>query len=266
MVAVPDSRLGRITTHITTEKVVPAALRLVDIAGLVRGASKGEGLGNQFLSHIRNVDAILHVVRCFEDTDITHVDDSVDPIRDIETIEMELMLSDLQTVEGSINKAKKSARTGDKLGKVRVALLEKCQARLADGRPVRGLELDGPDEQNVMKELALLSAKPVLYVANVDEDDILGEGPLVAPVRERAAAEGGGVVPVCAKIESELTELDDNDRLEMLESLGLTEPALAALARGAYSLLGLQSFFTAGPKRSGRGRCVRVRRLRKRQV
>lgn len=248
VVAVPDPRLNRINAHIPTEKVIPAALRLVDIAGLVKGASQGEGLGNKFLSHIRNVDAILHVVRCFEDEDIAHVDGGPDPIRDIETIDTELMLADLQTVEGSINKAKRTARTGDKDAKTRLAVLEKCQALLAEGRPVRGMGLDNEDQQRAMKDLSLLTAKRVLYVANVDESDPMGEGPMVQAVRERADAEGGVVVPVCAKIESELAELDEADRVEMLESLGLEEPALAALARAAYALLGLQSFFTAGPK------------------
>ena len=248
VVSVPDPRLERITAHIATQKVVPAALRLVDIAGLVRGASQGEGLGNQFLSHIRNVDAVLHVVRCFDDGDIAHVEGGVDPIRDIETIETELMLADLQTVEGALNKTQRTAKTGDKDAKLRVAVLGRCHERLAEGQPVRGLGFDTPDEQAVMKELALLTAKPVLYVANVDEGDLEGTGPLVVPVRDRAATEGGAVVPVCAKIESELAELDETDRLEMLQSMGLTEPALAVLARGAYRLLGLQSFFTAGPK------------------
>jgi hypothetical protein len=248
IVPIPDPRLARINRYIATEKIVPAVLRLVDIAGLVKGASQGEGLGNQFLSHIRNVDAILHVVRCFEDSDVVHVAGSVDPIRDIETIDTELMLADLQTVEGSLDKARRSARTGDKQGKLRLELLEKCQSLLAAGKPVRGLRVDDPEARKVFQSLSLLTAKPVLYVANVNEGDLLGRGPLVQKVRERAAAEGGGVVPVCAKIESELNELEPADRDEMLKGLGLTEPALAVLAREAYKLLGLHSFFTAGPK------------------
>jgi GTP-binding protein YchF len=247
VVAVPDPRLAVINGHIPTQKIIPAMLRLVDIAGLVKGASVGEGLGNKFLSHIRNVDAILHVVRCFEDNDIAHVDGSVDPIRDIETIDTELMLSDLQTVEGSLDKAKRAARAGDKDAKLRVGVLEQSAALLNDGKPIRGLELDG-DAGKALRSFGFLTMKKVLYVANVDENDLHGEGELVQRVRDRAQAEGGAVVPVCAKLESELAELDEADRGELLESVGLTEPALAALAREAYRLLGLQSYFTAGPK------------------
>lgn len=248
IVAVPDPRLAKINQCIATEKVVPATLRLVDIAGLVKGASQGEGLGNQFLSHIRTVDAIVHVVRCFEDSDVTHVDGRVDPVSDIDTIDTELMLADLQTVESALGKAQRLARTGDKQARLRVDLLEHCRSRLSAGQPLRG---DLPDDPAMLKELkglGLITAKPVLYVANVDESDLLGRGPFVQKVRDHAASEGGQVVPVCAKIESELSELDEQDRQEMLESLGLAEPALAAVARGAYTLLGLHSFFTAGPK------------------
>ena len=247
VVPVPDPRLDRITTHITPKKLVPAVLRLVDIAGIVKGASEGEGLGNKFLSHIRSVDAVLHVVRCFADEDVTHVDGSVDPIRDIETIDTELMLADLQTVEGSLDKARRNAKSGDKEAKARAELLERCQERLAAGNPVRGLDLD-PAERKLLKSFGFLTAKPVLYVANVDEDDLAGESEPVQRVRQRAADEGGEVVPVCAKIEADLAELDPEDRGEMLEAVGLEEPALAKLARAAYTLLGLQSFFTAGPE------------------
>ncbi|MCA9238140.1 MAG: redox-regulated ATPase YchF, partial [Planctomycetales bacterium] len=247
-VAVPDPRLERIHAHIKTDKTIPALLRLVDIAGIVRGASEGEGLGNKFLSHIRTVDAILHVVRCFEDADVTHVDGGVDPIRDIETIDTELMLADLQSVETMLDKARRTARTGDKDAKARVEILEACQALLAEGKPVRGLSYDDEGRAKTLAELQLLTAKQVLYVANVAEDDLLGEGPQVAKVRARAEAEGGSVVPVCARLEAELMELDEAERAEMLESLGLTEPALAVLARAAYELLGLQSYFTAGEK------------------
>ena len=247
-VAIPDPRLATIHRFIETEKVVSAIFQLVDIAGLVRGASQGEGLGNQFLANIRNVDAILHVVRAFEAGDVIHVEGSVDPIRDIETIDTELMLADLQSVESMIDKAKRMARTGDKDAKRRVEILEECQARLAAGRPVRGLSYADPSSAKLLRELQFLTAKRVLYVANVDEDDLAGEGPLVRKVRERAAAEGGEVVPVCARLEAEIAELDEADRKEMLESVGLAEPALAVLARAAYRVLGLQSFFTAGPK------------------
>lgn len=247
-VPVPDARLATIESHIPTQKVIPAILQLVDIAGIVRGASEGEGLGNQFLSHIRNVDAILHVVRCFDDPDITHVDGSVDPIRDIETIDTELMLADLQSVESQLQKAKKMARTGEKDAKRKVEVLEACHARLAEGEPIRGLVYDDPASAKTLRELQLLTAKRVLYVANVEEDDLTGQGELVQRVRQRAADEQGEVVPVCARLEAELAELDEADRAEMLESVGLAEPALAALARAAYRLLGLQSYFTAGEK------------------
>lgn len=247
-VAVPDPRLATIEQYIQTQKVLPAILQLVDIAGIVRGASEGEGLGNKFLTHIRNVDAIVHVVRCFEDSDIVHVDGAIDPIRDIETIDTELMLADLQSVDAMADKARRTARTGDKDAKRRVDLLDRCKALLDEGQPVRGLELDDPSDQKEMAHFQLLTAKRVLYAANVEEDDLAGEGPLVQKVRERAAAEGGEVVAVCARLESELIELDKEDRGEMLESVGLEEPALAVLTRGIYSLLGLQSYFTAGEK------------------
>ena len=247
-VAVPDARLATINQLIPTQKIVPAILQLVDIAGIVRGASEGEGLGNQFLSHIRNVDAILHVVRCFEDANITHVEGSVDPIRDIETIDTELMLADLQSVEGMVDRAQRTARTGDKDAKRRLEILSDCQKLLAAGKPIRGLSYDDPPSAKILRELQFLTAKRVLYVANVNEEDLEGQGPHVAKVRERAAAEGGEVVAVCARLEAELIELDEVDRAEMLASVGLAEPALAVLARAAYKLLGLESFFTAGPK------------------
>ncbi|MEM8943862.1 MAG: redox-regulated ATPase YchF [Planctomycetota bacterium] len=247
-VPVPDRRLARIQTHIATQKVVPAILQLVDIAGIVRGASEGEGLGNKFLSHIRNVDAILHVVRCFEEADVIHVDGSVDPIRDVETIDTELMLADLQSVESQTTKATKTARSGDKEAKAKLEILAECQQLLADGKPVRSLSYDDPGNAKILAELQLLTAKRVLYVANVNEDDLLGENQYVQKLRQRADEEGGSIVPVCARLESELAELDEDERREMLESLGLTEPALAVLARAAYRLLGLQSYFTAGEK------------------
>jgi len=247
VVAVPDPRLERITRYIPPQKVIPAALRLVDIAGIVKGASEGEGLGNKFLSHIRNVDAILHVVRCFINNDITHVSGEVDPIRDIEVIDTELMLSDMQTIETALPKAARSAKSGDKDAKLRVAVLERAQAMLAEGKPLRQLDL-APEDSKALKSFGFITAKKVLYVANVDESDVHGESDLVKKVRQRADAEGGAVVPVCAKLESELAELDMADRKEMLEAAGLEEPALATLARAAYSLLGLQSYFTAGEK------------------
>ncbi|MHB1156753.1 MAG: redox-regulated ATPase YchF [Phycisphaerales bacterium] len=245
IVSVPDARLNIIRQFIESRKIVPAALRLVDIAGLVRGASEGQGLGNKFLSHIRQVDAVLQVVRCFEDPDITHVDGKVDPVRDIETIETELMLADLQSVEQSIDKARRNARTGDKDARQRLELLEQCQIALAEGKPVRSLQFDA-EQFKAVKGMGLLSAKKVLYVANVDESDLHGQCILAQQVRDYAAKNGGMVVTVCAKIESELAELEEADKKEMLESMGMEEPALATVARAAYQLLDLQSYFTAG--------------------
>ena len=248
IVPVPDPRLDTINSFIETKNIIPASLRLVDIAGLVRGASQGEGLGNKFLSHIREVDAIMQVVRCFEDSDITHVDGEVNPVRDIETIETELMLADMQSVESALDKAKRVARTGDKDGKLRVALMERCQAALDEEKPLRLVEFEDPEHLKILRGHGFLTLKRVLYVANVAEDDLAGESELVDRVRAYADSNGGKVVPVCAKLESELAELEGDDRQEMLESMGMEEPALALVARAAYELLGLQSYFTAGEK------------------
>jgi ribosome-binding ATPase len=247
-VAVPDPRLEQIARHIKTQKIVPAILKLVDIAGIVRGASEGEGLGNQFLSHIRTVDAILHVVRCFEEPDVVHVEGSIDPIRDVETIDTELMLADLQSVETMTDRASRTAKWGDKDAQLRLDILAQCHKMLAEGQPVRGLDYKDAGHAKAFRELQLLTAKQVLYVANVDESDLDGTGPHVQKLRDRAAIEGGVVVPVCARLEAELNELEPAEQAEMLESLGLAEPALAVLARATYQLLGLQSFFTAGEK------------------
>ena len=245
IVKVPDPRLAVIQSFIVTDKLVPAEVRIVDIAGIVRGAASGEGLGNKFLSHIREVDAVLHVVRCFDDPDITHVDNSVDPIRDIDTIDTELCLADLETVTSAADRATRTARAGDKESIARLDVCNKAKVLLEQGRPARGLQLN-PEEAAALKSLGLLTGKRVLYVANVAEDDLDGQNEHVMKVRERAAAEGGEVVPVCGKLEAELSELDEKDRQEMLESLGLKEPALATLTRAAYHLLGLQSYYTAG--------------------
>jgi ribosome-binding ATPase len=247
IVAVPDARLEEIHKYMKTEKIIPAAVRVVDIAGIVRGASTGEGLGNKFLSHIREVDAILHVVRCFENADIVHVENSVDPLRDIDTIDTELMLADLETVSSVLDKTERLARTGDKEAITKADILRRAKTHLNEGKPVRQLEFS-PEEQKTLRTLGLITAKKVLYVANVDEADMHGQGPLVQVVRDRAKKEGGVVVPVCGKLESELSELPEADRKEMLASMGLEEPALATLTREAYRLLGLQSYFTAGPK------------------
>lgn len=247
VVAVPDERLRTINQFMPTEKIIPAALRVVDIAGIVRGASAGEGLGNKFLSHIREVDAILHVVRCFGGGEVLHVEGSVDPIRDIETIDTELALADLETVGSSLDKAERLARSGDKEAAARVLVLQRCKVQLDQAKPVRSLELNA-EERKILKSLGLITAKKVLYVANVDESDIHGNGPLVQKVKDRARAEEGAVVGVCGKLESELAELEEQDRTEMLQSMDLREPALATLTREAYRLLGLHSYFTAGPK------------------
>ncbi len=247
IVSVPDERLERITKYIKPQKLIPAVLKLVDIAGIVKGASEGQGLGNKFLSHIRQVDAILQVVRCFEDADVIHVSGSVDPLSDIETIEIELMLADIQALELALPKAQRAAKSGDKEAKLRVSAIELCMAHLAKDQPLRSLQL--PElEAKAIESFGLLTAKPILFVANVDEADLRGEGPLVKKVREFAARISAGVVPVCAKLEAEIAELEEPDRTEMLRSVGLEEPALAVLAREAYRTLGLQSYFTAGEK------------------
>ncbi|TVQ62941.1 MAG: redox-regulated ATPase YchF [Phycisphaerales bacterium] len=252
VVPVPDPRLHTINRHMATQKLVPAMLRLVDIAGLVRGASKGEGKGNAFLSHIRDVDAIVQVVRCFDKApggeEITHVDGSVDPVRDIQTIEAELILADLQTVENARGKAERAARGKDRDALARLAAIQAVQATLEEGLPARSASVTDPEAIRGMQMLGLITTKPMLYVANVSEDDPTGQGPLAMRVRAHAEANGGEVVPVCARIESELSELDEESKSEMLADLGMPEPALNALARAAYRLLGLQSFYTAGEK------------------
>ena len=247
IVSVPDDRLGRISKYIVPKKLIPAVLRLVDIAGIVKGASVGEGLGNKFLSHIREVDAIIQVVRCFDDPDVVHVAGAVNPLSDIETIEIELMLADMQILETALPKAERTAKSGDKEAKLRVEVIRKCLDHLGTDQPLRKLVLDAL-EQNAISSFGLLTAKPVLYVANVEESDLEGKGPLVMQVREFAAKAGASVVPVCAKLEAEIAELDEADRGEMLASSGLAEASLPVLAREAYRVLGLHSYFTAGEK------------------
>ncbi|WP_437222974.1 redox-regulated ATPase YchF [Planctomicrobium sp. SH661] len=247
VVSVPDPRLDVIAKFFNPQKIIPAALKLVDIAGIVKGASVGEGLGNKFLSHIREVDAIMQVVRCFEDPDVTHVSGKVNPLTDIEIIETELMLADMQTLENMKSKAERAARTGDKEAKERVAVIQKCLAELDQARPLRKLEWE-PGEKKILESFGMMTSKPILYIANVDESDLEGNGPLVQQVREYAKSSGADVVPICAKLEAEIAELDEPDRKEMLESVGLQEASLGALARAIYHTLGLQSYFTAGPK------------------
>lgn len=247
VVSIPDPRLATISRYVIAKKIIPASLRLVDIAGLVAGASQGEGLGNKFLANIREVDAILHVVRCFEDDDITHVDGSIDPIRDIEVIELELLLSDMQQVESSLKKAERAARSGDADAKIRLAVLKRCKEIIDQEQPLRSAEWN-VEEQAIVRSFGFITAKDVLYVCNVHEDELDGTSGQVAAVSEWVNRNGGRLVVVCARIESELAELEDADRDEMLESLEMSEPALAVVARAAYDLLGLQSYFTAGEK------------------
>jgi GTP-binding protein YchF len=249
---VPDPRLDVIARYIATQRVVPATIRIVDIPGLVRGSSEGAGRGNAFLSHIREVDAVLHVVRCFTRApggqEVPHVDGSLDPVRDIHTIEAELILADLQQAEGALARAEKAARQRAPEALARLSVLQKALPLLSDGRPARDLALSDPEEKKAVRGLAFVSGKPVLFVANVDEDDPEGNGPLPAAVAEYAAAQKAGFVPICARVEAELADLGEPDRSEMLASLGLKEPGVARLARVAYALLGLQSFYTAGEK------------------
>jgi GTP-binding protein YchF len=225
---------------------LPTTVEFVDIAGLVAGASQGEGLGNKFLSHIREVDAICHVVRCFESTDIIHVAGKVDPLADIEIIDTELALADLQSVEKAIDRATKAAKGGDKDAVRKRALFERVKVQLDAVRPVRAMSLTEEDRRD-LQELQLLTAKPVMYVANVSENGF-ENNPLLTSVEKRAIDEGAGVVPVCAAIEAEVAQLDEADRAEFLAELGLKEPGLDRVIRAAYKLLGLQTFFTVGPK------------------
>jgi GTP-binding protein YchF len=215
IVPVPDPRLGRITKFIVPQKIIPSALTLVDIAGIVKGASEGEGLGNKFLSHIREVDAIIQVVRCFEDPNVIHVSGRVDPLMDIETIEIELMLADMQTLENALPRAERSAKSGDKEAKERADAIKKCLAHLKTDQPLRKLELD-ETEAKAMSSFGLMTAKKILYVANVDENDLEGKNPLVTQVREFAAKLGAEVVPVCAKLEAEIAELDEECKVARL--------------------------------------------------
>jgi GTP-binding protein YchF len=247
VVPVPDPRLAQLQSVIVSQKVIPASVEIVDIAGLVRGASKGEGLGNQFLGNIRNTDAVLEVVRCFDDGDVVHVDGSVDPLRDIETIEIELILADLESAGRRRDRYVRAAKGQDKEAKFHLAVAERLIAILEDGKPARAGEWSAEEWESV-REAQLITSKPVLYVCNVDEGGLLEENEHVAAVRALAARQGAGVVTICAKVEAELSELDEAERAEFLAELGLDEPGLAVLARETYRLLGLQTYFTAGPK------------------
>ena len=246
IVEVPDPRLQRLGEIVKPKQVIATTIEFVDIAGLVAGASKGEGLGNQFLAHIREVDAIAHVVRCFEDENVTHVAGRIDPLQDIEVINTELALADLETVDRAHERAQKASKAGDK-EQVRLReLLASVHARLNQGRPVRALELDA-GARALLKPLCLLTAKPVMYIANVDEQGFR-DNPLLDRVGDHAQAEGAEVVAICAAIEAELVDMNDEEQREFLAEMGLEEPGLNRVIRAGYRLLGLQTFFTAGPK------------------
>ncbi len=247
MVAVPDPRMDVLANIVHPKNIVPTSMEFVDIAGLVRGASKGEGLGNQFLGHIRQVDAIAHIVRCFEDDNVVHVDGDVDPLRDIEVIQTELNLADLDSVDKRILRGKKQAKSGDKKIQLELQVLEKLTAALNDGLPARAVKLEA-EELNAIAEVHLITMKPVLYVANVAEDDLEGTHPFVQKVREHALSEGAEIVTICGKIESEIAELDSDEKLEFLQELGLEEAGLDRMIHAGYRLLGLITYFTAGPK------------------
>ena len=246
VVLLPDPRLDVIASIVKPQKVIPTTMQFVDIAGLVAGASKGEGLGNKFLANIRETDAICHVVRCFEHGDVVHVAGRVDPVSDIEVINTELALADLETVEKALDRAARAAKVGDKKAQARKDLLDRVQARLNEGRPVRGLDL-GEDDRAELYDLHLLTIKPTLYAANVNEDGF-ENNPYLDAVRRIALEERSEVVPVCAALEAEIAQLDEASRKEFLADLGLDEPGLNRVVRAGYRLLGLQTYFTAGPK------------------
>ncbi|MBV7483676.1 redox-regulated ATPase YchF [Bordetella sp. BOR01] len=246
VVEVPDPRLQKLADIVSPERILPATVEFVDIAGLVAGASQGEGLGNQFLSHIRETDAIVNVVRCFEDPNVIHVAGKVDPIADIEVIETELALADLQTAEKALHRHSKTARSGDKEAQRLVAALEKCMAALNQAKPVRSIDLS--DEENVLiKQLCFITAKPAMYVGNVSDDGFT-DNPLLDRLTEFAASRNAPVVAICAAIESEIVDLPDEDRQAFLADMGMEEPGLNRLIRAAFKLLGLQTYFTAGVK------------------
>ncbi|HIT72149.1 redox-regulated ATPase YchF [Tyzzerella sp. An114] len=249
IVTVPDERLTKLTELYNSAKTTPAVIEFVDIAGLVKGASKGEGLGNKFLSHIREVDAIVHVVRCFEDSNVVHVDGSVDPIRDIETINLELIFSDIEIIERRIAKTAKMAKADKSLQK-ELDILEELKETLEAGKCARAIEYDDPDDKAFVDSLTLLTRKPVLYAANVTEDDLADDGAsneFVKRVREFAKEEGSEVFVLCAKIEEEISDLDEEDKKEFLAELGVSSSGLDRLIAASYKLLGLISYLTSGP-------------------
>jgi len=246
VVPMPDPRLDQIAALVSPQKVVPTAMEFVDIAGLVAGASKGEGLGNQFLANIRETDAIAHVVRCFEDENVTHVESSIDPARDIDVINTELQLADLDTIARGVARIERVAKSGNKEAKAELDFLQELSAHINEGRPARTMII--PDPMTVLvRDLHLLTMKKVLFIANVDEDGF-DDNPLLAEVESIAMHEQAEVVAICNKLEAEIAELEDEERLEFLSDLGMSEPGLDRVIRAGYRLLGLQTYFTAGPK------------------
>jgi GTP-binding protein YchF len=246
VVPVPDPRMDKLAEIVNPERVLPTTIEFVDIAGLVAGASKGEGLGNQFLGNIRETDAIIHVVRCFEDDNVVHVAGKIHPINDIEVINTELALADLATIEKALQRAVKASKSGNKDELAKKQVLEKVSAHLDEGNPVRSLDLT-EEEVKLIKEYCLITIKPTLYIANV-QDDGFEDNPMLKKVEDFAAKEGANVVPVCAAIEAEIVQLDDDEKQEFLEDLGLEEPGLNRVVRAAYTLLNLATYFTAGVK------------------
>jgi len=246
IVSIPDARLDKLAELVMPEKVIPTTVEFTDIAGLVAGASKGEGLGNQFLANIRECDAIAHVVRCFEDENVTHVSNAINPAADIEIINTELALADLESVEKSLDRVSRVAKSGDKDAQRQVTLLEKVKAHLDTAEPVRTMDLY-KEEQADLKNLHLLTVKPVMYIANVDEDGF-SDNPFLDTVTKIAELEGAEVVAICNKLEAEIAELDAEEKTEFLQDLGMEEPGLDRVIRAGYKLLGLQTYFTAGPK------------------
>lgn len=246
VVPMPDPRLDKLAGIVKPERVVPTAMEFVDIAGLVEGASKGEGLGNQFLANIRQTDAIAHVVRCFEDGNVIHVANKVDPVADIEVINTELALADLETVEKAIKRVQRVAKSGDKEAKAQLEIFEKLLPVLNEGKPVRSMNLD-QDDMALIRELCLLTVKPTMYIANVNEDGF-ENNPYLDQVREIAASENAVVVPICNKLEAEISELEDDEKAMFLDEMGMEEPGLDRVIRAGYNLLGLQTYFTAGVK------------------
>ncbi len=249
IVAVPDERLDKLAEMYNPDKVTPTVIEFVDIAGLVKGASKGEGLGNKFLSHIREVDSIVHVVRCFEDGNIVHVDGSIGPKRDVETINLELIFADLEMLERRIDRTRKNLKSGDKKFQVEIELLEAIKAHLESGKPARSMTFDS-EQQQIVDQIFLITLKPVLYAANVSENDLssLEDNRFLAELKELAASEGSEVMVICAKVEEEIAQLADDEKADFLEAMGLDESGLDKLIKASYKILGLISYLTAGPQ------------------